>query len=353
MMGEESMTQREKNRWLYITGACAMGMELLLCILVSMRMLSGWVVLAGALVCAVIVVYAYRLRECEREKENLAGQLASEQTQVRRLHEQLEQEKKEAASQLEQERAASHRALLQLQAECEERNETFFSHVSHELRLPVSVAVGYAELLRDGVIEDAEEQREYLGKIADKLQYMNELIGRNLAKVRDGAADLSAGLQKVSFDLVDFLQKDLGDLRAAAQEKEIDCQLVTLAPTMPVLADPVLLQHVLDNLVENAMKYMGRPGTVTFVLAYGENNEVVLTYRDDGFGMDSAQTSHIFENGFRGSNTQSLSGSGHGLHLVDIIVRAHGGHCEAESGPGMGMRIVLHLPIGMPQSDNT
>lgn len=345
------MTQREKNRRLYLTGACAVGFELLLCILGYMQMLDGWTVLVGALVCAVIAVYAYRLRECEKEKEILNGQLAQEQTRLRLVQAQLEQERKDAAKQLEQERAASHRALLQMQVECEERNEAFFSHVSHELRLPVSVAIGYAELLRDGVIEETEEQREYLGKIADKLKYMNELIGRNLQKVRDGEADLSEGLQKVSFDLVDFLQKNLGDLRAAAQEKDIDCQLVTLVPAMPVLADPILMQHILDNLVENAMKYMGRPGTVTFLLAYGEN-EVVLTYRDDGFGMDNAQTAHIFENGFRGSNTQRLSGSGRGLHLVNIIVHAHGGRCEAESAPGMGMRIVLHLPIGKPQSEN-
>lgn len=329
-----------------------MAMELILCILANMRMLNGWVVLAGALVCVVIVAYAYWLRESEKERETLAEQLAHEQARMRLLQEQLEQTKANAAQQMEQERAAAQRALLQLQAECEARNEAFFSHVSHELRLPVSVAVGYAELLRDGIIEDVEEQREYLGKIAEKLQYMNELIARNLIKVRDDETGLSEGLQKTAFDLVDFLQKNLGDLRAAAQEKEIECQLVTLVPTMPVLADPVLLQHVLDNLMENAMKYMGRPGTVTFLLAYGED-EVVLTYRDDGFGMDSAQTAHIFENGFRGSNTQSLTGNGHGLHLVDVIVRAHGGHCEAESGPGIGMRIVLHLPIGMPQPENT
>lgn len=351
-MGEDSMTERERNRRLYITGACAMAIELLLCVLGSMQKLSGWAVLIGALICAVIVAYAFRLRECERENESLTEQLAQERAQAQRLQAMLEQERQDAAALLEEERTASRRALMEQQLVCEKRNEAFFSQVSHELRLPISVAVGYAELLRDGVVEDAEEQREYLGKIAERLHYVNELIGRNLTEVRGDEADVAAGLHKVRFDLVDFLQRGMADFRSVAQEKEIDCQLITLEPAMPVLADPVLLQHVFDNLVENAMKYMGRPGTVTFLLER-RAAEVVVTCRDDGIGMNGAQAAHIFENGFRGANTSGKSGSGHGLHLVEIITHAHGGSCKAESELGMGMRIVLRLPIIETETDAT
>ena len=351
-MGETDMTGRERNKRLYIAGACAMVIEILLCVLACMQMLSGWAILIGALVCAVIIIYVYRLRESEQQNEMLTGQLEQERAQVQRLQTMLEQERQQARERLEQERAASQRALAEEKIACEKRNEAFFSQVSHELRLPISVAVGYAELLRDGVVEDAEEQTEYLSKIAERLHYANELIGRNLCEVRDGEGDASAGLHKVSFDLIDFLQRGMEDLRAAAQEREIDCQLVTLESAIPVVADPVLLQHVFDNLVENAMKYMGRPGTVTFLLTR-EQGEVCFTCRDDGLGMSSAQAAHIFENGFRGANTNGLNGSGHGLHLVEIIVHAHGGTCLAESEPGMGMRIMLRLPILEQAADAT
>lgn len=223
-MGEDSMTERERNRRLYITGACAMAIELLLCVLGSMQKLSGWAVLIGALICAVIVAYAFRLRECERENESLTEQLAQERAQAQRLQAMLEQERQDAAALLEEERTASRRALMEQQLVCEKRNEAFFSQVSHELRLPISVAVGYAELLRDGVVEDAEECSEYLDKIAERLHYVNELIGRNLSEVRGEEADVATGLHKVAFDLVDFLQRGMVDFRSVAQEKEIDCQ---------------------------------------------------------------------------------------------------------------------------------
>lgn len=338
------MTEQAKNRGLYVVGGCAVAIELLLCVLGCMQMMSGWLVLAGTLICAVIAVYAYQLHMSAKRVQSLSAKLAWEQEQGQFLRELLEQERKEAASRLEEERASSRREAVMMQQECEKRNETFFSQMSHELRLPVSVAVGYAELLRDGLVDDPEEQQEYLTKIAERLHFVNELISRHLSEVRDGEEDISTRLKKVPFDLVDFLQKGLVDFCALTQEREIDCQMVTLVPSIPVLADPVLLQHVFDNLVENAMKYMGRPGTVTFVLSC-EGDEVVLTCRDDGLGMDSAQAAHIFDNGFRGANTRGQSGSGHGLHLAEIIVRAHGGTCKAESAPGNGMRIVLRLPI--------
>ncbi len=343
-MGETDMTERERNKRIYIAGICAMVIEVLLCVLGGMQLLSGWAILIGALVCAVIGVYAYRLRECEQKNEALSLQLEQERAEVRQLQERLEQERQSSRELLEQERASVQRELVEVRLACEKRNEAFFSQVSHELRLPISVAVGYAELLRDGVVEDLDEQSEYLGKIVERLHYANELIGRNLSEVRDDAEDISVGLHKVSFDLVEFLRRGLEDFCAVTREKEIDCQLVTLEPSVMVQADPVLLQHVFDNLVENAMKYMGRPGTVTFMLAR-QDDGIVLTCRDDGLGMSSAQAAHIFENGFRGANTHDQTGSGHGLHLVDIIVHAHGGSCRAESEPGMGMRIILHLPI--------
>lgn len=321
-----------------------MVIELLLFVLGGMQLLNGWIVLGGGLVCAVIAIYAYRLHESERQREALCAQIGQMREQMQQMHRTMDQERRHAETKLEEERAASNRALLQLRQECEEYNRSFFSQIAHELRLPVSVAVGYAELLRDGAIDEEEEQREYLGKIAERLYFINELVGRRLSEGRDGESDIAAGLKKNTFDLVRFLECNLLDLRAAVQEKEIECQLVTLEQSLQVYADHVLLLHVLDNLMENSMKYMGRPGTVTFMLSRNEG-DVLLIYQDDGCGMDSEQAAHIFENGFRGGNSKGQSGSGHGLHLVDIIISAHGGTCTAESAPGTGMRITLRLPI--------
>lgn len=346
------MAERQSKRRLYITWAAVIAAVVLLCALGSMRLISGWGVLGGAAAGAVIIAYSICLRESERVREALARELDCEKERNQQLGGQIEQEREAAARQVEAERAAAHRMLVEQKKANEERNANLLSRLSHELRLPVSVAAGYADLLRDNAIDDADEAKEYLTKISDRLRYINEIISRNLAAVQDGEADLTASLQRMSFDLVDFINRDLEDCRSLAREKGIEIQFISLEPTISVSADPVLLQHVIDNLLENAMKYMGRSGTVTFVLTR-DGTDVRLVCRDDGLGMESLQASHIFENGFRGSNTHGMSGSGHGLHLVGIIAQAHGGRCTAESSPGGGMRIELCLPIGQCETETS
>ena len=343
--GEAGMAERQSKRRLYITWAAVIAAVVLLCALGSMRLISGWGVFGGAAAGAIIIAYSIRLRESERVREALARELDCEKERSRQLGGQIEQERETAARQVEAERAAAHRMLVEQKKANEERNANLLSRLAHGVRLPVSVAAGYADLLRDKAIDDADEAKEYLTKISDRLRYINEIISRNLAAVQDGEADLTASLQRMSFDLVDFINRDLEDCRSLAREKGIEIQFISPEPTISVSADPVLLQHVIDNLLENAMKYMGRSGTVTFVLTR-DGTDVRLVCRDDGLGMESLQASHIFENGFRGSNNHGMSGSGHGLHLVGIVAQAHGGRCTAESSLGGGMRIELCLPIG-------
>lgn len=347
------MAERESKRQLYVTSAAVIAVVLLLCALGAMRLISEWVVLGALAAGAVIIVYTVRLREKAQENQALSDALAHEREQNQRLEKQLAQERESAARQLEAERADGRRRLLELEAANEEKNAALLSSLSHELRLPVSVAAGYADLLLDHAIEDEQEAQEYLSKIADRLRYLNEIVSRNLSAMKGEEGNAAAHLQKMVFDLAAFIRSELEDCRAMAQEKGIDIQFISPESAVQVSADPVLLRHIIDNLLENAMKYMKRPGTVSFVLTR-RGTEVELVCRDDGLGMESDQAVHIFENGYRGSNTGSLSGSGHGLHMVNIIAQAHGGSCTAESSPGSGMRISLRLPIGLqPQPAET
>lgn len=344
------MAEREQKTRMHIVWVMVIAAVLLLCILGGMHVISGWVVLTGVIIGVVIVAYAYWLRETERKCEQLEEQLAQEQERNQTLSERLLQEQEQAAAQLEEERITARRMVAAERAVGEEAKEKLVSQLAHELRLPISVAAGYAELLRDGLVEDPEEQQEYLAKICDRLHQINVTLSRNLSSAHDSQDNLGNKIQRTDFDLIDFMKKNLDDCRSMAREYGIEIQLISLLPSLPVSADPVLLQYIIDNLLENAMKYMGRPGNATFVVTQ-ERDNVCLAYRDDGLGVDAVQAAHIFENGFRGSNANAASGNGHGLHFVSMIVQAHGGSCLAESKLGEGLRLQIHLPIALPAKD--
>ena len=107
-------------------------------------------------------------------------------------------------------------------------------------------------------------------------------------------------------------------------------------------ADTYLLSRVLFNLLENALKYMGRPGAITIRVLKLESNASILV-QDDGLGLPAEETAHIFEPHYQGSN--HIGGQGYGLYLVKRTIENHGGTVSAQSAPGRGMGISITLPL--------
>ena len=215
--------------------------------------------------------------------------------------------------------------------------EAFRSTLSHSLRMPVAIIQGYAELLEGDVITDPEVRREYLGKIVQRSQYMTDVMSRQFST--DG---LFNQLTYSEIDLMDLVRQAAADIRTAASEQGVSVQVVSQEDHLMVQVDSYLMNRVLFNLLENAVKYMGRPGSVTIrVVRKGE--QVDIQVRDDGMGLPEEETAHIFEANFQGSN--HVRGQGYGLYLVKRTVEAHGGAISAQSGLGRGMGITLTLPL--------
>ncbi len=215
--------------------------------------------------------------------------------------------------------------------------EAFRSTLSHSLRMPVAIIQGYAELLEGDVITDPEVRREYLGKIVQRSQYMTDVMSRQFST--DG---LFNQLSYSEIDLMDLVRQAAADIRTAAAEQGVSVQVVSQEDHLTVQMDSYLMNRVLFNLLENAVKYMGRPGSVTIrVVRKGE--QVDIQVRDDGMGLPEEETAHIFEANFQGSN--HVRGQGYGLYLVRRTVEAHGGAISAQSSLGRGMGITLTLPL--------
>lgn len=237
--------------------------------------------------------------------------------------------------------AAHEQEKDRLRAAHRQEMESFRSTVSHTLRMPVAIIQGYAELLCGDMVQDSAVRREYLEKIIQRSQYMTDVMSRSL--FAEGAVDKSK-LSYSEFDLLQMLHQAQSDTRAAAAERGVNVEVVSAEDSLMMCADAYLLNRALFNLLENALKYMGRPGTVT-IRAVREGGRVTVTVNDDGMGLPAEEAAHIFDRRFRGSTHAEMSGQGYGLHIVKQTVEAHGGSVRARCDVGQGMSIAMEFPL--------
>ena len=240
----------------------------------------------------------------------------------------------------EESREDSRQAICRAEEKSHQEMEQFHSTLSHSLRMPISIIQGYADLLADDMVDDPETQKEYLKKISARTQYISDVIRRqHLAS--DGLSKSKLVFENV--DMLELVDQVVRDLQTAAEEAKVRLQVLCSVDAMPVTVDAYLMNRVFYNLLENAMKYMGRPGAVTIRLVQ-EGSTITVHMQDDGVGMESEEVERVFEKNYQGSNR--VSGQGYGLFLVKESVEAHGGSISARSAPGQGMGITIRLPCG-------
>lgn len=227
---------------------------------------------------------------------------------------------------------------LRLRSAGREKLETFRSTLAHSLRMPIAIVQGYAELLSGDMVEDPETRLAYLNKIIQRNQDMSDIISRQLSAASDEAIALTCS----ELDLLELVRQAASDMQTAAQEQQVSIQVVSRLEHLPVEMDALLLNRTLFNLLENALKYMGRPGAVTIRVLERDEDTVSILVQDDGLGLSPEEVERVFELNYQGSN--GGRGQGHGLFLVKRAVEAHGGTVSAQSSPGRGMRVELTLP---------
>jgi signal transduction histidine kinase len=225
----------------------------------------------------------------------------------------------------------------------QEMQSEFISTVSHELKTPVALIKGYAGTLRrEDVDWDMDVIRSSLEVIEDEADRLAELI-ENLLQ----ASKLKAQRLRV----------DLGDAhldRLAAQVVErFSTQtdkhkfVLDFPSDFPVVqADEARIRQVLDNLVNNAIKYSPEGGTIT-IGGQVDSKYVTIYVRDEGVGISQQDQERVFERFYRvdGALSRSTQGTGLGLYLSKAIVEAHGGSLHVKSKPGAGSTFYFTLPL--------
>jgi len=219
----------------------------------------------------------------------------------------------------------------------ESLRKEFSANVSHELKTPLTSISGFAELMRDGLVPP-EKVKEFAGDIYRESQRMITLVDDIM---RLSKLDEEKGFpEPESLDLHALAEEVLSSLKAQAEKRNISLRLTgSHAQVQGVL--PVL-QEMLYNLVDNAIKYNREGGFVT-VHVKQEEGRVSLSVADTGIGIPPQEQERVFERFYRvdKSHSKRIGGTGLGLSIVKHGAQMHGAALSLESTPGKGTTVTV------------
>jgi PAS domain S-box-containing protein len=253
-------------------------------------------------------------------------------------------ERKRVEGEREQLLAREHE-LRQTAEDANRLKDEFLAIMSHELRNPLNVILGYAELLlRMEEIKHAPHLHRMADAVKRNAVAQSKLIRDllDLSRLRSGKLELN----RETVSPVTSIENAIETVKMDAEAKEIEIEVVAPHDLLFVPADPVRLEQIIWNLLNNSVKFTPRGGRITVQLDE-DGDEIVLKVSDNGQGIDSSFLPHIFEI-FRQadpSTNRAQQGMGIGLAVVQQLVELHGGTVSAYSaGTGKGATFTIRLP---------
>ena len=240
------------------------------------------------------------------------------------------------------ERATARRAALE--AEILRRTDllrtSLLDAVSHELRTPLASIIAAAGSLRDTEVTWTDVEREAFARaIEAEARRLDRIVGNLLDMNRLQSGSLVPAREY--YDPGEVVREAVGRLARSPGGDRLRLDVPAELPA--VLLDPVEIEQVIANLVENAARY-SPDGTVIDIVVRAETGRVRIEVADRGPGISQAAMPRIFDAFYRGADAQSGNGLGLGLALSRGLVEAHGGRLWAENRPGGGARFVFTLP---------
>jgi len=252
----------------------------------------------------------------------------------------LEALARQVALALDRVRLAEEARAAALRARTEELRSGLLSAVSHDLRTPLAAITGAATALRDGPPIPPAEGRGLLDAIVDEAERLERLVGNLLDMTR-----LQSGTVEPKREWVPLVEVVGGALNRVEARLAGRAVTTALPDDLPLVQlDPVLVQQLLVNLLENAAKYTP-PGSPVDLAARREGGTVVVEVADRGPGIPAGEEERIFERFHRGAH-EGVRGTGLGLPIARAIAQVHGGRLSAANRPGGGALFRLVLPLG-------
>jgi len=233
----------------------------------------------------------------------------------------------------------------------ERLRQDFVANVSHELKTPLTGIKLCAETLLAGAVEDPDHRGRFLEQIAAQSERLHLLILDLLSLAR-----IESGEESLKFEVVP-VRAAIGACvercrpRAEARGQTLEVEPGAGPDDAAVWADEEAVEQILDNLLDNAVKYTPDGGHVR--VGWGEDDgQVWLRVADDGIGIPETDLPRVFERFYRVDKTRSrqLGGTGLGLAIVKHLAQAMKGSVQASSRVGQGAAFTVRLPQAFPET---
>jgi len=221
----------------------------------------------------------------------------------------------------------------------EQQRRAFSANVSHELKTPLTTISALSEMIENGMAKE-EDIQDFAGKISSQAKRLLAIIEDiiRLSEFDEG----KTAKEYSSFDLYDLVASVAETLQAQADKKHVSIEIT--GERFAITANRQMIDELLYNLIDNAIKYNREGGTVSVALDR-EDGMCKIAVSDTGIGIPPEHRGRVFERFYRvdKSRSKATGGTGLGLSIVKHIAEHHGGRVELESAEGVGTTVVCYV----------
>jgi signal transduction histidine kinase len=222
----------------------------------------------------------------------------------------------------------------------------FLTIMTHQIRAPFANLKWVVDLLISNKVGKIEEdQREYLDILRENSERLEELINKivTVSKIEQGKLPLN----KKDFSLEELTKKVIKESKAYAKATNVELKMSSPEKLPMVYADESQIREVVENLINNAIKYSNKKGDVVVNIEKKKEKEIYFEVKDSGVGIPKEDQKYIFSKFFRSGNAikHQTQGSGLGLYIIKSIIKAHKGKVGFISKEGAGSTFWFTLPL--------
>ena len=223
----------------------------------------------------------------------------------------------------------------------------FIATMSHEFRTPLTVIAGHAQqLAAKANVATPSEIKEHSGKVKAAVKRIQHLIDGILLSEKVQQSQIH--FEPAPVDLFELIKRCRSRYYDIAPDR---CFIMKIDDLPPIIeCDETLVDHLLDNILSNSVKYSMRPGAIE-IIGRREGSFAVISVADSGEGIAEDDLIFVFDRYFRGKNAHRTAGFGIGLHLANTIAILHEGSIGVTSTLGIGSVFTIRLPITRPDTD--